>query len=372
MTAPPRSILVVVTRRIGDVLLATPVIHSLRRAWPDVSIDALVFAGTEGVLAANPDLRQTLTIAERPTPREHLALAARLWRRYDLAISLVPSDRPTVYAWIAGRYSVGLVVDSAKHRWKQWLLDRWIGYDNANTHTVNLYLRTLPVLDVNPVRRVVARWSTSDANHAGDVLRAANIVGEFAVLHPSPKFAYKTWPAACWRTLAEWLTSQGLRVVLTGGPAADERAYVASIARELPTAIDLSAQLTLAQTACVLAQARLFVGPDTAVTHLAAAAGTPVVALFGPSDPVKWGPWPANYHAARNPWRRHGSQRHGNVSLVQGNALCVPCMHEGCTRSTGSNSDCLQQLSPARVIHAAAAMLKYHALPQTENNHHVR
>ena len=63
MNAPPRSILVVVTRRIGDVLLATPVIHSLHRAWPDAKIDALVFTGTEGVLAANPDLRRKLSAA---------------------------------------------------------------------------------------------------------------------------------------------------------------------------------------------------------------------------------------------------------------------------------------------------------------------
>ena len=55
---PPRTVLVVVTRRIGDVLLATPLIRSLKHAWPDAAIDVLVFAGTQGVLAANPDIRR--------------------------------------------------------------------------------------------------------------------------------------------------------------------------------------------------------------------------------------------------------------------------------------------------------------------------
>jgi heptosyltransferase-3 len=372
MNTPPRSILVVVTRRIGDVLLATPLIRSLRQHWPEASIDALVFAGTDGVLAANPDLRRVLTIAERPDARAHLALAVRLWRRYDLAISLVPSDRPTIYAWLAGRTSIGLVVDTAKHRWKQRLLDQWVAYDNTNTHTVNLYLRTLSALGVVATREVVAGWNERDAANARNALRDANVVGEFAVMHPSPKFTYKTWTAEGWRDSGNWLAAQGLQLVLTGGPSESERAYVAEIARLLPAAIDLSGKLSLAETACVLSAARIYIGPDTAVTHLAAALGTPVVALFGPTDPVKWGPWPAGHAGSDNPWRRYGSQRVGNVALVQGGATCVPCMLEGCERNTASDSECLRQLSASRVIAAATFMLNDHSMLATKLNTHVQ
>src|SRR4051812_18118036 len=104
---PPARVLVIVTRRIGDVLLTTPFIRSLTRAWPHAEIDVLVFAGTEGVLAANPDIRKVLTIAERPAVIEHLAFAAQIFRRYDLAVSVVPSDRPTVYAWLAAPKRAG-------------------------------------------------------------------------------------------------------------------------------------------------------------------------------------------------------------------------------------------------------------------------
>src|SRR3954471_906300 len=107
---PPARVLVVVTRRIGDVLLTTPLIRSLKRAWPQAAIDVLVFAGTEGVLAANPDIRAVLTISERPTVTEHLAFAAKMFRRYDLAVSVVPSDRPIIYAWLAAATRIGLVV----------------------------------------------------------------------------------------------------------------------------------------------------------------------------------------------------------------------------------------------------------------------
>ncbi|HYK16067.1 MAG TPA: LPS core biosynthesis protein, partial [Burkholderiales bacterium] len=78
---PPKSVLVVVTRRIGDVLLATPLIRALKRAWPQAAIDVLVFDGTQGVLPANPDVHDVLTVAERPHPREHLDLAKKIFRR---------------------------------------------------------------------------------------------------------------------------------------------------------------------------------------------------------------------------------------------------------------------------------------------------
>src|SRR5262245_39442835 len=105
---PARArILVVALRRIGDVLLATPLIRSLRRAWPDATIAALVFADTAGILDGNPDLDGVVTMSPRPGLPESVALAARLARRYDLAISTQTGDRPTWFAIVAGRASVG-------------------------------------------------------------------------------------------------------------------------------------------------------------------------------------------------------------------------------------------------------------------------
>jgi heptosyltransferase-3 len=72
---------------------------------------------------------------------------------------------------------------------------------------------------------------------------------------------------------------------------------------------------------------------------------------------VKWGPWPKAHPHDINPWNRLGSQRQGNVLLLQGAGACVPCHLEGCDRHIDSYSDCLQQLSAARVIAAIEAML---------------
>src|SRR5579862_1455683 len=104
---PEPRILVVALRRLGDVLLTTPLIRSVKRAFPDSSIDALVFAGTEGILSGNPDLATVISVPERRSFGDSLTLLRRLVRRYDLALSTQTGDRPTTMAWLAGRQSAG-------------------------------------------------------------------------------------------------------------------------------------------------------------------------------------------------------------------------------------------------------------------------
>ena len=348
---PPRSVLVVVTRRIGDVLLATPVLSSIKTMWPDTGLDVLAFAGTEGLLKGHRDVRRVLTVPERPTLPEHLRFARGLLRRYDLALSLVPGDRPTLYAWIAGKRRVGLLVADRKSRWKRRLLDRWVAFDNEDTHTVRMHLALLDTIGVPSVATVRPSWTAEDEALA-DRLLAPLGDAPYAVLHPHPKFRYKMWTEQGWSEVGRWITAQGLRVVLTGGPGADEREYVGRIAAEIPGAIDLSGRLSLGAVAAVLARAKAYAGPDTAVTHAAAALGIPTVALFGPSNPVKWGPWPPGHPVAENPWQRVGSQARAHVRLVQGAGACVPCGYEGCERHVDSTSDCLTGMAPERVIAA--------------------
>jgi heptosyltransferase-3 len=146
--------------------------------------------------------------------------------------------------------------------------------------------------------------------------------------------------------------------VLSGGPDAAELEYVRDLTPGMPTAtLDLAGRLTLGGTGYLLSRAALYVGPDTGVTHMAAALGVPTVALYGPTDAVKWGPWPRDYTGSGNPWRRLGSQSVGRVRLLLGDPACVPCGHEGCERHIGSFSDCLQELPTARVIAAIESLI---------------
>src|SRR5690242_2020094 len=95
-----RSVLVVCMRRIGDVLLATPVVRSIKTAHPDAAVDMLVFEGTQDVIAANPDIGRIWTIADRASTGAHLTMIRSLWRRYDVALSVIGGDRPIMYACV--------------------------------------------------------------------------------------------------------------------------------------------------------------------------------------------------------------------------------------------------------------------------------
>lgn len=351
MMTPPRRVLVIITRRIGDVLLATPVLRSLKRAWPQAKLEVLVFSTTAGVLAANPDIDRVLAIPERPGLLQHIVFITKLWRRHDLALSLLPGDRPTLYAFVAGRKRFGLQMASRKDRWKQRLLDQWIPYEGANRHTVLTYLALLQALGVPPIAEIAVGWRETDAQRAAQTLASLN-GSPYVVLHLYPRFNYKMWHDAGWLSLARWIGERGLRVVFTGGNDPVEQEYVQGIASRVEGALNLSGKLTLDECAYVIAHATAYVGPDTALTHMAAALGLPTIALFGPSDPVRWGPWPKDYPNMSNPWRRFGSQRVRNVTLLQNAAGCVPCGLEGCQRKIASFSDCLQSLRAETVITA--------------------
>ena len=348
MIAPPKHarILVVALRRLGDVLLATPLIRSLKQALPDAAIEALVFAGTEGVLAGNPDLAAVVTMPQGAAAGG-FALARALWRQYDVAVSTQSGDRPTLFAWIAGRVSVGLVAPSGGiARLSRMALDYPVIANEAR-HRVEEMLELAAALGVRAVPDLVCPSGPARPGLLPD--------GDYAVIHAGPLFRYKRWTAQGWRALAASLRERGLAVVATGGSGIADRSYLDEVwahdAASAPLVRRLDGVLTWPELAQTIRAARVYVGPDTSVTHLAAATGAMTVALYGPTDPRRWGPWPVG--GLSGPWKAAGTIQHrGNVWLVQNPLPCLPCQNEGCERRIDSYSQCLDELSPRQVLSA--------------------
>lgn len=358
LPAPPKRVLVVCTQRIGDVLLATPLARSIKSAWPDAQLDFLVLPGTQGVLEGNPDVNQVLAFPQRASLPEKLAQLGRIWRRYDLALAAIPSDRTLIFAWAAARNAVGCTTADGALWLKRHLLKIAVPFDNLHTHTVSMGLRLAEALGIPAIAQVQCPRVATDIWRQRLEQLELGMVTNYAVIHPNPKFRYKMWDSDKWIALISWLRQQNFEVLLTGSGDPSEAAYVQDIAGKVPEGCRcLAGLLSLAETAELLKDARLFIGPDTAVTHLAAATGIPTIALFGPSNPVKWGPWPKDWPAGESPWSFVGSGQRGNVFLIQGPGDCVPCLFEGCDRHLDSVSRCLQDITAEQVIETARSLL---------------
>jgi heptosyltransferase III len=332
------NILVITLRRLGDALLTTPLIRSLRRAWPDGTIDALVFSSMVGILKGNPDIDRIIPIAMRSNFWETLGLMRGLWKRYDLAISTQNGDRPTVLALSAGRTHAGIVSEDGKigSALKRWAL-HYKAPTVANIHRVEQVLLLADLLGIARVPEVVCPAAATSAQVCP--------TNDYAVIHAAPMFRYKQWTREGWRALAANLRERGLEVVAISGPDPAERAYLDDLWQDVVPV----REVRWPELVSLLRGARVYVGPDTSVSHLAAATGCPTVVLFGPMDPRLWGPWPVG--GLDRPWAMRGTvQRRGNVWVVQNPLPCLPCTFEGCERHIASYSRCLDELTPSQVM----------------------
>ena len=350
---PPERILVVTLRYLGDTLLVTPLLTSLKQAYPDAKIDVLLYENTAAMLAGNPAVSNLITTVAKPRWQDHIKVYKQIFRRYDLAICTLAGDKPTLYSFFAASVRVGFVPQRAQTGWfKRYLFNRWLEFDTQKTHTVLELLKLCQLLEISPVYQLTAPQVVNSDFQISDVVET----DYYVVLHPMPQWRYKQWTQEGWAAVADYCQQQGLTIIISGSSAKAELDYLAQL--KLPkNSLNLAGKLSLAQLAQVIASAKLFIGCDTGITHLAAATGTATIALFGPSDPVKWTPWPADYYSDESPFVTHGNQRVNNVYLIQGQKDCVPCYLEGCDRHQGSYSACLDAITPAQVQRVIADIL---------------
>ena len=300
--------------------------------------------GRKEFLTGNPDLDDVIVVPQHPSFAETAALVRRLWRRYDLAVPTQTGDRPTLYAWIAGRRRVGFVADvDSGAWWKRRLFDHYIPSKDQN-HRVLELLRLADCLAIPRRQEIVCPASMTSA--------AAVLPGRYAVLHANPMFRIRRWTEEGWRALARALADRGLTVVATGGPDPAEKDYLDRIWRGVePPILRLDGSLGWPELAVLLREAAVYVGPDTSITHLAAGAGAPTVALYGPASPSLIGPWPIG--GLETPWARAGTIQHrGNVWVVQNPLPCMPCDKLGCEGHLNSHSQCLDELPVQQVLAA--------------------
>jgi heptosyltransferase-3 len=352
-----RRALVTKLRHHGDVLLASPVFAALARAAPGIAVDALVYADTAPMLENHPSIARIHTIdrawkaggLRAQWTGERALLRALKSAGYDLLVHLTDHPRGlTLARTLAPRYAV---TRERRDGERAWLWQRYFTHfyklpRATPRHTVETNLDALRRIGVEPSagdKALVLVPSAAARARAQALLREHALAPRgFVHVHPGSRWLFKCWTAAQSAELLDRLAADGHALVVTGAPDPRERALIDAILGGVAAAtrsrvVDLGGKLTLPELAALTAAARVFVGVDSAPMHMAAAMQTPVVALFGPSGEVEWGPWNVASRVV-------ASDRHP----------CRPCGQDGC--GGGKVSECLTTLPVARVHDAVRAL----------------
>ena len=380
-----KNILVIKLRHIGDVLLTVPVFRALRQTFPDAHMAALVNSGTDGVLSGNPLIDEILLmdrgIKKLPKAKQYLKemafLRAIRARRFDMTVDLTGGDRAAIISLISGaRYRLG--VRSQKGFLGKKYLYTHLSGPEGKRHTVFQDLEVTGQFGINTEDLSVDfHIPEEDTAFIRQVFSENNITGQDTLVHvhPTSRWLFKCWKDEYIAAVINRMSGMGMKVVVTSSPDKKEIEKTRNVLSLVSSrVIDLTGRTTLKQLAAVSKASALFFGVDSAPMHIAAALGTPVIALFGPSGAFHWGPWDNNQNTEvtserrgsgsqesntgqQAPYpKRNGVQAFGRHIVIQRDWDCIPCGKDGCNGS--KISKCLEDIKPEEIITLLEQRLK--------------
>ena len=314
------KILILKPSSLGDVVQALPVLRLLKRRWPDARVDWWIDARLAPLLEDDPDLTGLICFDRHRWGS--LRLWPTAWRQtrrnlirmrqahYDLVIDLQALARSGLVAWTTrGRLTIGL--DDSREG-AATFYDLRVARPSPLTHAVDWYLAVLRRIEVPvhgdfewlPQRRQVAaqieaRWPSDGA--------------VWVALHPGARWNNKRWPVEFYGALVARLAAQQTRLRFAVLGSSDNRALAEAVCAARPDAcLNMAGQNTLPEMVEWIRRCNALVSNDTGPMHVAAALGTPVIALFGPTEPRRTGPYGQIDYALQTP------------------LACVPCLNSRC------------------------------------------
>jgi lipopolysaccharide heptosyltransferase II len=343
--------------RIGDLLMTMGAIAQARAVWPEARIDLAVGSWNEPLARLIPGVNQVHTADVPWLARDgrgdswsRLVGHARSWKRdrYDIVVNFEPDIRSNFLAWLSG----------SRDRFGYWTGGgrSFLTHASAFVTADHVGVNAERLIGVAADGAAVTAGAERLAVPADARARAVALLGDrprpFVGVHASGGRESKQWHMDRFADVARRLAAErGATIVLTGGEA--DGPLVADLAARLAEVnpINLAGRTNVVDLAALLEALDLFVSSDTGPMHLAAAVGTPVVALFGPSDPRRYGP-------------RGSTSRVLRIDLP-----CSPCgqVRLPPERCRGHVPDCMDGIRAAEVAAAAIELLdNSRAVPQTD------
>lgn len=335
------KILILKPSSLGDVVQAIPVLRLLKRHWPESRIYWWIETGLAPLLENDPDLEGVIRF-ERQRWASPLNWGS-LWRsicwvreqKFDLVIDLQALARSAVFGWLAnGQLTVGL---DGPREGARGFYDVVVRRPSFHTHAVDWYLSVLPALGVRADAAFV--WLPHKPEVAAAIAQKWPVrESDWLVVQPGARWRTKRWPIEYYADLVARVleTYPRLRCAILGGT--DDQALGQQLARVNPgRCLDLTGKTSLPEMVEWIRACRLMVTNDTGPMHVAAALHKPVVALFGPTEPRRTGPY-------------------GRMNdVLQLDLPCSPCFRGRCRHRI--KMECLKSLPLATVLKAVQTHL---------------
>lgn len=332
-------------RSIGDTVLSTPSLYALKRFLPHAAIDILVEDWVAPVLEGHPHVNNVITVEKgRASSRARIAHRLRA-NRYDVVYNLHGGTTATLLTRATGaKYRVGYEAYQYARLHNHLSPSSSFLWGRDKTHSVEQQLALLgwtgvPVSDRPRTHLAVTREAAAAVALR---LRNAGLDGvPFVVLHPTAAFATKQWSAEKFGQVGHELAQQGHAVVVL--TRSGQVSTVEELQRHASAPILSLSDLSLPEVTALLARARLFVGNDSGIAHMAAAVETPAVVIFGSSNTAHWRPWASDAPGAA-------------AEIVFEEMDCQPCHGYFCEKF--AQPECILRVPVKRVMAAIERVLR--------------
>ncbi len=341
-----KNILVIKTRHLGDVLLTSPIFQLLKNKAPSATIDALIYKETLPILEGHPAI-STYFLYDREIKQKswwkrcsyECSLFLKIInKKYDLVINLTEGDRGAVIALLCGlygtRYRVGIDPKGRGFYGKKHAYTHMVKVPKTPRHAVEKNIDVLrrigifPTLEERGLYLHIPQESYTSL-HAKFPIEPHTYI----VIHPVSRWLFKAQDPSYMADLVRELAAH-YTVVITSGKDPQERAYIREMLKDTPPNVhDMSGALSLKELAALIDKSACLLSVDTVALHIASAVKAPVVALFGPSSEMGWGPW-----------------MHPRARVLTAPMTCRPCFLDGCGGS--KKSDCLNRIPRGRILDA--------------------
>jgi len=353
-------ILLIKLSGLGDVVHTLPVLVKLRARYPTARIDWLIASENAEIVRCHPALSNVV-----PFERRDFAKRGRRWHairaflgllkqirsvKYDLVIDLHGQARSAFFALASGaRVRIGFdrpVKNTSRHGWRGAREGSWIAYTHRipistlDVHAIDRYLWLGPLLGLDDnLPDLTIHLSSQTAHNVERLLQEHDILASKAlvVLAPGTIWETKRWTIEGFAAVAREFVHDGFAVALVGTKR--DQARCRQIAAAVPGAWDLSGKTTPAELAALIQRAEVCVTNDSGAMHLAASLGTPMVSVFGPTSPIRVGPY------------------HRPESVVRLDLPCSPCNYRW-LRQCPFDHACMKQLSSAMVVERVREILR--------------